>query len=77
VACTSLAARSESSASVRTLCEFAKSDQSLPTGLTVKPRLSAQTLSATVIIKADASDSTNVRIAGASFCKSCLATIAK
>jgi hypothetical protein len=46
-------------------------------GLTVDPRLSAHTFSATVIIKANASDSTNVRIAGVSFCKSCLATITK
>ena len=38
---------------------------------------SAQTLSATVIIKADASDSTYERTADASFCKSCLATIAQ
>jgi hypothetical protein len=51
------------------------SAQLVITGLTVNPRLSAHTFSATVIIKADASDSTNVRIAGVSFCKSCLATI--
>jgi hypothetical protein len=44
-------------------------------GQTVNPRRSAQTFSATVIIKADVSDSTYVRIAGVSFCKSCLATI--
>ena len=47
------------------------------TGLTVNPRLSAHTFSATVIIRADTSDSTYERTAGASFCKSCLATIAK
>jgi hypothetical protein len=46
-------------------------------GLTVNPKLSAHTISATVIIRTDTSDSTYERTAGASFCKSCLATIAK
>ena len=49
----------------------------LTSGLTVNPQLSADTFSATVIIRADTSDSTYERTAGASFCKSCLATIAK
>jgi len=51
--------------------------QLLLTDLPVTPQLSAQTPPATVIINADASDSTYERTADASFCKSCLATIAQ
>jgi hypothetical protein len=46
-------------------------------GLALNPQLPAQTLSATVIIKVGASDSTYERTADASFCKSCLAAIAQ
>jgi hypothetical protein len=58
-------------------CGVGLGSQLSTSGLTLNPQLSAHTFSATVIIRADTSDSTYERTAGANFCKSCLATIAK